>query len=708
MSSFFASAQKRASDSSKAAASAAASFPLVANVSSAFERFSTGSPSRAIGESVQGGEPDSSARAGSLIGENIVCIEILPQICGGYVGAGGNKFCCKSQEDCAVAKHAREKFDGLQPGFYIKAGAAEAFTEPWLDLKLVGSKARSAFLSQPFSNVSDVRKAFTQISSGTLPINVSSDVDGLNRKLPPAAFFTPGRKRLKQNDLREKFDAVLESVDEEEKVRVKPEGDDLASGGDAPAVLNTFLKELTTIVTENQQDSGAALDKVHDVMSQLGVAPSSAPPTLWLGYMEHAGDLKEVGEQLKSKLERSDLPNLQPLDQRIGGIETQFQELYGKLEVAFNNIESQLQAGMGRSQAGGGAPDPQQEALIGSLIDKVERVSNSLHSMQKQDHFRTKAVHVGKHHFQTMNDLEAWMTSNLPPNFPFGGFVDVYSFLQRVKSNRDIVESGRGLVVGMEERRKSKLTADESLVVEAFSDPLPRCFCGPNSSDKVVWCPGVRVKQKWESDNGTQGVKLAIKDNLEGIRSRIDAVISQRLGHNFPVATNLARELLSDTVTFITAMMAFISNTFQKLVNAGYPTTSAWDLVSKLVYRMFATDCFHEKRGIATEMLDADDHRSLAVGILWATFGTHMVMRDYLKHDFADHPSISGEFTRFLVANAGVSKINKAQDAIDKLTKKITELEKTIQQVDKKATTASNKADEAHKASTSKKGVSRE
>jgi len=118
------------------------------------------------------------------------------------------------------------------------------------------------------------------------------------------------------------------------------------------------------------------------------------------------------------------------------------------------------------------------------------------------------------------------MGVHLSPNFPFGGFVDVYSFLQRVQSNRDVVESDRGIVPGVVEMRKSKLTTDKLPVVESFSNPLPRCFSGPSSADKVVRIPGIKSKQKWESDNGTQGVKLAIKDSMEGIRTCIGMVIS--------------------------------------------------------------------------------------------------------------------------------------------------------------------------------------
>jgi len=705
MSSFFSSAQKRASESTAAAAAAAASLPLVANVNSAFARFSTRSPS-VTGESDAGGEPDTLSGTGSTIGNHIVCIHSVSGVCGGSVGAGG-EFCCKARDECNVAKHERETFTGLEAGFYIKAGPVDAYTTPFVKLDTVGSEARQALLNLSFEEVSDIRKAFGQMNSGEQVIRSSSDVAELTRRLPPPDLFTPGRKKLKKSNLREKFDAVLEAVEESSDSQVKEEQGSSSIFNDPTALANKYLKELTSVVTENQQDASLALEKVDEVMSQVGIPPKSAPPSLWLGYMEHKGDIKDLNDQLLCKVDASSVPNIAPVEDRVNGIEGQLQDLYGKLEKAFDHIESQLQPGLqAAAMQNTFQQTPQQEAVINGLVEKVDKLSNALSTLQNQGQTRNKAVRIGKFVFQNMSDLEAWMEMHLPPNFPFGGFVDVYSFLQRVKSSRDIVESDRGLVSGMEERRKSKLTADESLVVESFSDPLPRCFSGPSSADKVVWIPGIKSKQKWESDNGTQGVKLAIKDNMEGIRTRVDMVISQRLG-NYSVAAGLARELLSDTVTFLTALIAFISNTYQKLGNAGYPSSAAWDLVSKLVYRMFSTDCFHEKRGIATEMLDADDHRSLAVGILWGTFGTHMIMREYLKHDFADHPSISGEFTRFLVANAGVSKINRAQEAIDKLTKKVGDLEKLLGQVDKKATSASNKADEAHKAA-SRKANSRE
>ena len=96
-------------------------------------------------------------------------------------------------------------------------------------------------------------------------------------------------------------------------------------------------------------------------------------------------------------------------------------------------------------------------------------------------------------------------------------------------------------------------------------------------------------------------------------------------------------------------------------------------------------------------MLDASDHRAMSIGILWATFATHAIMREYLKYSFSDHPSIGGEYTRFLVANAGIAKLSKAENTIHKLVGLVNTLEKKLDVLEKKATTASSRADEALK-----------
>ena len=287
---------------------------------------------------------------------------------------------------------------------------------------------------------------------------------------------------------------------------------------------------------------------------------------------------------------------------------------------------------------------------------------------------------------------------HLPSDYPFGPFVDVYSFLERVKSPRDVGESHSTALADMDTRRKSNLSADEATLIEAFQYPLPKCFRGSSSSNPSgAWLPGLKTKEAWLNKSRTRGIKLAIEDSQEGIRFRLASLIDTKYAA-YPEAQALAHKLLADTSSFITSLGSFITTTQDNLENAGYPAADAWDLVSKLLNRIFATDCYHNKRGAAMESMDSEDRRSMARGVLWATFATHQIMREYQKHNFADHPSIAGEYTRFLVANAGVTKIERALGAIEKLSSRITALDGKVDQVERKAITAANKADEAVKA----------
>ena len=64
---------------------------------------------------------------------------------------------------------------------------------------------------------------------------------------------------------------------------------------------------------------------------------------------------------------------------------------------------------------------------------------------------------------------------------------------------------------------------------------------------------------------------------------------------------------------------------------------------------------------------------------------------------------MSGEYTRFLVANAGFAKIATAKKTIAKLQTLVTGLERRLELAEKKATTASSKADEAMRLANKKK-----
>ena len=59
------------------------------------------------------------------------------------------------------------------------------------------------------------------------------------------------------------------------------------------------------------------------------------------------------------------------------------------------------------------------------------------------------------------------------------------------------------------------------------------------------------------------------------------------------------------------------------------------------------------KRGAVSEILDVSDSIVLGTGILWATFATHQVMREYMKHGIENHLSMTSEYVRLRLVKDG-------------------------------------------------------
>jgi len=144
----------------------------------------------------------------------------------------------------------------------------------------------------------------------------------------------------------------------------------------------------------------------------------------------------------------------------------------------------------------------------------------------------------------------------------------------------------------------------------------------------------------------------------------------------------------------MSALCSFISDTNEELTRVSFAESDSWELVSKLIHRMFAEDCY-QRRGILAEMLDSTDHASLGVGLLLRTFDTHQVLRDYQKYSIANHPSIASEYVCFLVVNnCGTYKIDSMEKRCLKMEQSVEDIKYIVENMHKKVDSLRNKADD--------------
>ena len=630
-----------------------------------------------------------------------VVVEDVEVTCCGNIGSSG-KICIRRLGECDIAKHSRDRNDTLRSGIFLRGATSdEVFVDPFVPLEGLSSDKKETFLAVKHEDFLDARKALVNLQEIVMQYDIEEKEKSENNvRDTDNSFSSPAAKRVKRIDLREKCtDTFQLSAEEMEKF----ETPQLKFVYQFQTKRDALLKLIADAVHLNQEDLETLFEKIMDLSVQLGVPPTTGPPAIWAGLLELKSDVISFEEALKSKAPASVEGSVALLDNRLLSLDRSLLETKAETKEALIALVSEFSQTKDNSAAPIEGNISTDENPFDFILDRVDKLSDLCNSLSKADKPSSAAVRIGRYCFENIDELRGWCEKCLPPEFPFGAFVDIYSFLQRIKSFRDKADPDS--LKSMDYRDRLDLTADEAITLEAFSHPLPKGFRGTSSEEgqMAVWIPGIKTPEKWEDKNETVGVKIMIKENIEVVRSRVLAVIKHRL-NGYPEATALARELLADTITFITELSEFMSSTLRTLRQAGFERMNAWNLVSKLVHRILGVDCYL-KRGLSFELLDAKAHKALAVSVLWGTFGTHQVLRSFQQHGIENHPSMSSEYVRFLVAHTDATKVDQLEEKVKGLEAQSKKWESEAKRLDKEVdgakksiTTANNKLDDLKKA----------
>ena len=516
---------------------------------------------------------------------------------------------------------------------------------------------------------------------------------------------TPGAKKRKIN-LEEEAEWLSAS-----RIEVKGDGvmEELLRG------IQEFIPSLISAISDNHKHALDLSDKLVQVEGIIGDMPGSAPPTLWYGQVALAEQLGAVRDgveeaqrlvtEANGKLKRDFTADLQGLEERM------------RLAVQFleSEMERRLKGDMATTTVGGGTftyaggPQDMDEALHqadlsnnSNRLDVLERkvvvLGSSVESLVHKG--KNNVVTVGSLCFKSERDLLAWSRDNLPCGFPFGDFIDVYSFLERIVSYDS--EGSTTVVKDMETRGKVELSTSEALTINSFKRPLPLVFlknANPTAmvTTHVTFLPGLPTKAHWQDRQKLGGLSVSIKRNIPVVRNQIRRAIQGRL-RNHPAALALAEQFLSDTISFVTELMEFISDTCLELETSGFGEQEAWHLVTKLVQRIFTVN-FELERSMVRERLDSGDREFLAVGALWATFSTLQIQEEFQQFKIENHPAVASEYVRFLVANSGVARIESLEAKVRNADKAIGDLQREISRIQKIAMQSMNKVDELKRSS---------
>jgi len=272
-------------------------------------------------------------------------------------------------------------------------------------------------------------------------------------------------------------------------------------------------------------------------------------------------------------------------------------------------------------------------------------------------------VTIGPYVFQTLDDVRLWCGTHLKSN-RFGLFLDgvsIYEFL--AQDHADASE----VLTNLYNSQKNKFSnLYDSKVLASCQNLFPTLF-GRSSADGLdtsKTLPGLTTPDKWDN-NGVTGLRFQLARELINVDTQMSNAIAVAF-RDSPEASGLAKELLYRARKFVNDLGNFISQDYAFWLAKGYAKAGSWELTCCSVRRLY--EDIHQVRIIARDVRDLDDPASTAALVLWATLRTHVVMEEYTRRNFYEHPSISAVIARHLAANH-----TKPDDALEARMRKLEE-----------------------------------
>jgi hypothetical protein len=255
-------------------------------------------------------------------------------------------------------------------------------------------------------------------------------------------------------------------------------------------------------------------------------------------------------------------------------------------------------------------------------------------------------VTIGTYVFQTLDDVRIWCGTHLKSN-RFGLFLDavsIYEFL--AQDHADTTE----VLTNLYNSQKNKFNnLYDSKVLASYLNLFPTIF-GRSSADGLdtsKTLPGLTTPDKWDN-NGVTGLRFQLAWEIINVDTQLTNAIFVAFCDS-PEAAGLAKELLYRSRKFVNDLGNFISQDYAFWLAKGYAKSGSWELTCCSVRRLY--EDIHQVRIIARDIRDLEDPASTTALVLWATLRTHVVMEEYTRRNFYEHPSILAVIARHLAAN---------------------------------------------------------
>ena len=205
--------------------------------------------------------------------------------------------------------------------------------------------------------------------------------------------------------------------------------------------------------------------------------------------------------------------DIQHLDKQIKSINTDMSTRYSSSEAAhlFGSIQN--------------PPLEEIETIkqnYQEVLGRLEQLNESIKAFSSSPTDGTPdGVEIGYLRFLSRPDLGVWAENDLRNlNYPFGVFLDIYSFLARVQCGYTLEDAASSMLKILDLNQKVKLTSDETTTLSSYMYMVPPILGKAGSgnsaiaSTKNTFLPAFREKDDWENATRNGDVKHVIEDQM--------------------------------------------------------------------------------------------------------------------------------------------------------------------------------------------------
>jgi hypothetical protein len=251
-------------------------------------------------------------------------------------------------------------------------------------------------------------------------------------------------------------------------------------------------------------------------------------------------------------------------------------------------------------------------------------------------------VRFGALGFRQLADAQAYVSSS-PGALNYGLIVDIYTICLLVTKEIDGEEN---FLTKLEKVAKLKLASPcEATVLSAFSSPIPELFTdaghGIYGKNESAFSKYTTFK-KWKE--GVEIIKETITVVKEGLTKAIEGYISPASpAHSVMVLS------VTEACSNLKDFCEWMTSTSESLETYGMSATQSWYLTTRLGEAYFRS--LNRVRSGVSDSFETANQINMAGTVWYAVTRTLDIMEEFSSQDFKNHPSIAGEYIKFMVQN---------------------------------------------------------